>query len=345
LKISVAMATLNGSKFIFDQLQSLALQKHIPWELVVCDDGSIDDTVERIQEFAESAPFPVRVYRNETNLGFARNFLKAARLCQGEWISYCDQDDVWLPNKLEDVCAVVEQDPIINLVLQNAFICNETLSHEGRLFPNRIRQGSYLPQSQYGFWVWPGFLQTFKANLLHILDEELLPKSYYPGHARMTHDKWTCLIANATGKIRVIENPAALYRRHEKAVTGSYERQGIAARVKKSLPVTGETYSFLATVAAETATYLRDIALQAKEDTDADFTSASNAFDRIAYIHVCRAELYDSPRLFLRTKSFFAIIRAGGYLGPPMISLGGRSALKDVLRVIGIIAPGKYYRP
>src|SRR5664280_13480 len=103
VNISIAMATYNGERFIREQLDSLARQTYLPCELIVSDDGSTDRTLEIVEDFAKSAPFSVRAYRNEQNLGYADNFLKAASLCDGEWIAFCDQDDVWFDNKLARV--------------------------------------------------------------------------------------------------------------------------------------------------------------------------------------------------------------------------------------------------
>src|SRR4051812_29809463 len=99
--VSVAMATYNGAEFIRDQLRSLALQKRLPDELVVSDDGSTDDTVDILEAFAETAPFPVRISVNRENLGFTRNFERAILGCGGDIIYICDQDDVWFPNKIQ----------------------------------------------------------------------------------------------------------------------------------------------------------------------------------------------------------------------------------------------------
>ena len=102
--ISVAMCTYNGEKYLREQLESIALQTRLPAELVICDDRSTDSTSEIIRNFADSAPFPVRFNLNPVNLGGAtkgitKNFEQASRLCTGDLIAFCDQDDVWLPKK------------------------------------------------------------------------------------------------------------------------------------------------------------------------------------------------------------------------------------------------------
>src|SRR4051794_37441524 len=106
LRISIAMATYNGDRYIREQLDSLARQNLLPFELVVTDDGSSDGTLDILKAFSERAPFPVRIFRNPTRLGYEENFLKAASLCNGDVISFCDQDDIWVDRKLE-VCALM----------------------------------------------------------------------------------------------------------------------------------------------------------------------------------------------------------------------------------------------
>jgi glycosyltransferase involved in cell wall biosynthesis len=100
LRISVAMCTYNGARYLNEQMQSFVTQDRLPDELVLCDDGSIDGTLSLAEEFARQAPFPTRVLRNAENLGYSRNFAKAASLCSGDLIVLSDQDDLWYPQKL-----------------------------------------------------------------------------------------------------------------------------------------------------------------------------------------------------------------------------------------------------
>jgi len=99
--LSVAMCTYNGEQYLQEQLDSIIAQTRLPNEVVVCDDGSTDATLQILDEFQETAPFPVRIYRNGTRLGPTKNFEKAIKLCSGNVIALSDQDDVWMPHKLE----------------------------------------------------------------------------------------------------------------------------------------------------------------------------------------------------------------------------------------------------
>lgn len=331
------MATFNGARFIAEQLNSLATQEMLPYELVVCDDGSSDGTPEMVETFATIAPFPVRVYRNERNLGFAENFLKAARLCEGGWVAFCDQDDVWLPGKIGRVVDAIRSDPHLTLILQNALICDDNLHHEARLFPNSIPVGTHGAGSQYGFWVWPGCLQTFRLDLINLASVRPLPTSYYPGHKRMPHDKWTCLVANAVGGIRVLEEPIVLYRRHSSTLTGDYSRQTGAERVAKALEVGRSHYDFLAEVAYETAEYLRDLANAADTEVGAALLQSAKGFETIAAIQSRRAALYSATSLRARLSNLFCIAAKGGYFGPAFIALGWKSGAKDIIQTLGLL--------
>src|SRR5258708_3955131 len=100
-RISVAMCSYNGARFLREQLESIATQTRLPDELIIFDDRSTDETIEIIDAFVKHARFPVRVEISESTRGATKNFEKAIALCQHEIITLADQDDVWHPNKLE----------------------------------------------------------------------------------------------------------------------------------------------------------------------------------------------------------------------------------------------------
>ncbi|MCE0745352.1 glycosyltransferase, partial [Acetobacter sicerae] len=101
MKISVALATYNGAQYLREQLDSIAKQTILPFELVVSDDGSTDQTLDIILDFASTVSFPVRILENKQKLGYRRNFLHVAKACYGEAVAFCDQDDIWHNDKLE----------------------------------------------------------------------------------------------------------------------------------------------------------------------------------------------------------------------------------------------------
>lgn len=328
------MATFNGERFISEQLKSLAEQTRLPDELVVGDDGSTDATLSIIEAFREIAPFPVRIHQNEANLGYTRNFLATAKRCQGDWIAFCDQDDVWLPDKLAETVQAIDNKPDCCMVLQNAWLFDSGLSLRGRKFPDKLSAGFYNRAKQYGFWVWLGFLQTVHRDIIDLWDNGCLPRNYFPEHSEISHDKWTCLIANSLGGIVVLDDPVALYRRHETALTGNYNRQSVGMRVAKARSVSYDHYYFLADVAQDCADYMQCLAVRTENAAWASaFRDNSNEFRRLAEIQRLRARLYAAPSFGERISSALNIARKGGYVGPSFRAMGLRSAAKDIVRV------------
>src|SRR5882724_5630099 len=106
--ISVAIATYNGAKYIDEQLQSIAAQTSPPDCICICDDRSTDTTLECVERFKQRATIPVLIQSNARQLGVIENFLSAFRRCETDYIAYCDQDDVWRPDKIA-ICREVLQ--------------------------------------------------------------------------------------------------------------------------------------------------------------------------------------------------------------------------------------------
>src|SRR5947209_2797042 len=122
MRISVALCTYNGSKYLKEQLDSIASQSLLPDELVICDDGSLDATESIVRAFEKTALFKVVFLRNEKNLGSTLNFEKAISCCSGDLIALCDQDDLWLPLKLEKLTAAIEADARIGGAFSDALL-------------------------------------------------------------------------------------------------------------------------------------------------------------------------------------------------------------------------------
>lgn len=118
MKISIAMATYNGERYIEEQLESIRLQTSPPDEVIICDDCSTDSTVEIVRRYIEKQGLggQWQMIVNETNLGYADSFHAAASLCKGEYVFFCDQDDIWRLNKLEVMLSVMESRPEISVL-------------------------------------------------------------------------------------------------------------------------------------------------------------------------------------------------------------------------------------
>lgn len=121
--VSVAMCTYNGAAFLPGQLDSILAQHQQPHEIIICDDGSADNTLDVLEYYREKYPDIIKLFSNEQRLGLVKNFEKAINLCSGDIIFLCDQDDIWFPHKTEAVVAIFNRYPDINAVSHNLQIC------------------------------------------------------------------------------------------------------------------------------------------------------------------------------------------------------------------------------
>lgn len=220
MRISVAMCTYNGARHLGDQLASIAAQELRPSELVVCDDGSTDDTVEILRHFGSQAPFEVRVQINSTNLGIAANFSRVIGLCQGDLIALADQDDVWVPHKLQRLHDVFAESPAIGLAFSDAdaiddvgrslgyrlweavnFCVNkQAAANRGELFRLLLRYNTVT-----------GAAMAFRAEYRKLV----LPIPPF-----CEHDAWIAVLISALAPCRAIPEPLILYRQHNRQYQG-----------------------------------------------------------------------------------------------------------------------------
>ena len=106
MKVSIAIATYNGERFLREQLDSLYAQTRKPDEVVVCDDASTDYTLNILEEYHQH--YGLRYYKNQKSLGVNANFFQVISYCQGDYICICDQDDIWMNKKVETLLKAIE---------------------------------------------------------------------------------------------------------------------------------------------------------------------------------------------------------------------------------------------
>ena len=225
-KFSVAMCTYNGAQFVREQLDSIAAQTRRPDELVVCDDRSTDATIELVRGFARRAPFTVRLYVNEKNLGSTKNFERVIDLCEGDLIALADQDDVWLPEKLQRLEHALE-DEEVGLAFTDGEVVDESLHPLGPRVWETIRFGE---QEQRLFREGRGFavlldhnVATGAAMALKARFKELIlpiPNDLVHDGIPVLHDWWAALLVAAVAKVSFIPELLFKYRQHSSQQMG-----------------------------------------------------------------------------------------------------------------------------
>ena len=103
MKTSVALCSYNGERYIGKQLESILFQTLPVDEIVICDDGSSDNTLSIVNAIRSQTDILIRLYVNDKNIGCRANFQKALGLCIGDIIFFSDQDDIWIPDKVERI--------------------------------------------------------------------------------------------------------------------------------------------------------------------------------------------------------------------------------------------------
>lgn len=221
MDISVAMCTYNGGRFLEAQLNSIREQTRLPHELIICDDGSSDATAAIVERFAATVSFSVRFHRNPVNLGSTKNFEQAIQWCRGEIIALCDQDDIWTPDKLAVLSAVLDEQPGVAGVFSNASLIDEkNMPLPGDLW-SRLgftpsRQRRFNPQGAPAVLIHSDVVTG--ATLL--FRSSWLP-SLLPIPTEWVHDGWIALLLASMAELRAIPACAMSYRIHDAQQVGA----------------------------------------------------------------------------------------------------------------------------
>lgn len=223
MKISVALCTFNGASFIEEQLRSILNQTLPPSEIIVADDRSTDHTVAIVQRIASTTDVPIRVYPGTAQLGITRNFDRAIGLCVHDIIALSDQDDVWIPTKLEKVHALFTERPEVCAVFSDAAIVDEQLRPSGSTMlrfstfvghkKTRFRRGDAFEVMLMRTYA-VGATIAFRASLR----EHLLPIPH--DNALMLHDRWIVLVSAALSCLAYLDEELIWYRQHGRQQIG-----------------------------------------------------------------------------------------------------------------------------
>lgn len=259
--ISIAMCTFNGADYLQEQLASIDNQTRLPNELVVCDDGSTDSTLQILDEFKKKALFPVIIHCNKKRLGATKNFEKAITLCKGEIIALSDQDDVWLPQKLEKIEELFKEHSNTGYIFSDGIIVNEklqplnfTLWDQFLFTKNARKRFEQGHQNQVEILIHhnvvTGATMAFRKNIKNLI---------LPIPEECVHDEWIALLASAVGASGIfIDEPLIKYRLHDRQLIGigigSDKKFNLIQQFQKAFNTKSEAYK----VNAERLIYISD---------------------------------------------------------------------------------------
>ena len=206
MQISIAMATFNGATYLREELESFRQQGRAPDELVVCDDGSTDETLDILEVFRESAPFDVILIKNDKNLGYTKNFEKALSNCSGDLIFLADQDDIWFSFKIGVVERIFLDNPDKLLIIHDGELVDEKLVPYGATKRGQIVAGYASDDS-------------FITGALTAVRREFLEYALPIPEGIVGHDGWLHNIARILDQRLVIDRCLQSIRRHSSNTT------------------------------------------------------------------------------------------------------------------------------
>lgn len=214
MKISVALCTYNGERFLNAQIDSI-LDQHLPVdEIIACDDGSTDGTLNILNSYQQKYPDIFKIYVNPSNLKSVKNFEKAISLCSNDIIFLSDQDDIWEKNKTESYISYFNAYPLTMVICSNGYLIDE--------------KGT-LQEQYYTLWDIPYLLNNKNINYYHMLAtvgniatgasmavrksfvKEIIP---FPEVENLHHDEWIAIAAAEKQNFAFLNEKLFRYRLH-----------------------------------------------------------------------------------------------------------------------------------
>lgn len=231
-KVHILLSTFNGANYLTDQLNSLLKQTYKCWELIIRDDGSSDGTHDIIRRFIN---LDKRISLIEDSYGNLKSSLSFSILMEkvktiADYVMFCDQDDIWFPNKIEISLKKMQE-----LELKSGKNISLLVYGTYQLIDQHGRPLSNLPPV---FPSHPTINLLLAENYIYgcttIINKYLLNKSVPISKYAENSDYWMAITALATnGKISYISNPLLFYRQHQNNVTGSYQNAFFLNRLNR----------------------------------------------------------------------------------------------------------------
>ncbi|WP_373073757.1 glycosyltransferase family 2 protein [Sulfurimonas sp.] len=211
--VSIAMCTYNGEKYIKEQIDSILEQTYKDFELIITDDCSSDNTINIIKEY-QKIDDRIKLYENEKNLGFIKNFEKAISLCSGDYIALADQDDSWKKNKLE---------VFINEIGENILVYSDAILMDEN--SSLIKNGKELVRPENNLVSGnnnKAFLLTNCVSGNTIMFRKELVEHILPIPENISfHDIWIAFVATSISSIVYTEESMTYYRRYPDQITST----------------------------------------------------------------------------------------------------------------------------
>lgn len=218
--IDILLPTYNGERFIRELMESILSQTYTNWRLLIRDDGSSDGTPDMVRSYQEKYPHKITLVAGSQNhLGACQSYAALLIHSKSDYIAFCDQDDVWFPNKIElTLSRVLELERIhhkpvlvhtdLKVVDENLRILSDSLWRYQRINPNRKNLNHLL-------------IQNNVTGCTTMINRKLRDISVPVPQEAIMYDWWIALVASSFGLIEYRDTPTLLYRQHAGSDTGA----------------------------------------------------------------------------------------------------------------------------
>jgi len=211
--IDILLATYNGEKFLREQIVSLQNQSFSDWKLLIHDDGSNDETITIIKEF-QTNDSRITLIEDGIRFGDAgKNFMHLLSLASSDFIMFCDQDDIWMSDKIEIHYNGIKDKTTPAMIYSNGYIYKDNINTHVEFITfhrNNIQDSIFLNGGIHGCCVMINKFLLKKINYI------------YPDYVFM-HDHFITMLSVTFAEIIYIDRPLMLYRQHDNNVTGNIE--------------------------------------------------------------------------------------------------------------------------
>ncbi len=236
--VEVLLATHNGGRFLEAQLDSLLAQTFTDFTVVVSDDASTDGTPNMLEQYARKHPGFLKILEpRENRLGACANFARLLDLTQADYVFFCDQDDIWLPEKMALTFERMQQieansataTPV--LVHTDLMVVDENLAVLGRSF---VRYAGIDPMRNKFENLLLGNIAT---GCTILINRSLLECARPIPKGALMFDFWLAQVAAGLGNIGFLDQATVLYRQHSKNLIGASKKgsNSLMVRVKRTL--------------------------------------------------------------------------------------------------------------
>ena len=206
--VSIVMATYNGERFLEAQMDSVLNQTYPAIEIIVVDDGSTDRTAEILQSYASKHNHIQLHFAKDKNLGYIKNFERGCRLVKGDYISFCDQDDVWHPDKTS---ALVKAIGNHSMAYSDAELVDAQLQSTGKL------RSDIKNLRSYNNCLYFALDNCVGGHAMMIKKELFVAASPFP--TEMPHDLWLAYASTLYNGLIYVPEALVKWRDHGSNVT------------------------------------------------------------------------------------------------------------------------------